>query len=105
MKTCEEIARFIERQVRIVRLLRAVEDLLSEITVLAFDVAADAEYGKIRVDLEAAGKPIGGNDMLIAAHARATGATIVTATCGLSTMAILAATWPHRPNASSAALP
>ena len=28
---------------------------------------------------EAAGKPIGGNDLLIAAHAYATGATIVTA--------------------------
>jgi tRNA(fMet)-specific endonuclease VapC len=47
--------------------------------VLAFDVPADAEYGGIRADLEAAGKPIGGNDMLIAAHAHATGATIVTA--------------------------
>src|SRR5580700_2907205 len=61
------------------RLLKAVEDLLGEINVLAFDVPADAEYGGIRVDLEAAGKPIGGNDMLIAAHAHATGATIVTA--------------------------
>jgi tRNA(fMet)-specific endonuclease VapC len=29
--------------------------------------------------LEAAGKPIGSNDLLIAAHAWATGATIVTA--------------------------
>jgi tRNA(fMet)-specific endonuclease VapC len=29
--------------------------------------------------LEAAGKPIGGNDLLIAAHAYAIGATIVTA--------------------------
>jgi hypothetical protein len=29
--------------------------------------------------LEAAGKPIGGNDLLIAAHAYATGVTIVTA--------------------------
>ena len=33
----------------------------------------------IRSELEAAGKPIGGNDMLIAAHAKALGATIVTA--------------------------
>ena len=61
------------------RLLKAVEDLLSEIEVLPLDVPADAEYGGIRSELEAAGKPIGGNDLLIAAHAQATGATIVTA--------------------------
>ena len=61
------------------RLLKAVEDLLDEITVLPFDVPADAEYGAIRSDLEAAGTPIGSNDLLIAAHACATGATIVTA--------------------------
>jgi tRNA(fMet)-specific endonuclease VapC len=64
------------------RLLKAVEDLLGEINVLPFDVPADAEYGKIRSELETAGKPIGGNDLLIAAHAHATGATIVTANTG-----------------------
>jgi tRNA(fMet)-specific endonuclease VapC len=61
------------------RLLKAVEDLLGEIDVLPFDVPADAEYGTIRSELETAGRPVGGNDMLIAAHARATGATVVTA--------------------------
>jgi tRNA(fMet)-specific endonuclease VapC len=61
------------------RLLKAVKDLLSEIPVLPFDAPADAEYGGIRSELEAAGKPIGSNDLLIAAHAYATGATIVTA--------------------------
>ena len=61
------------------RLLKAVEDLLGEMNVLPFDVPADTEYGGIRAELEAAGKPIGGNDLLIAAHAYATGATIVTA--------------------------
>ncbi len=64
------------------RLLKAVEDLLGEISVLPFDVPADAEYGEIRSELEAAGKPIGGNDLLIAAHACAAGATIVTANTG-----------------------
>jgi tRNA(fMet)-specific endonuclease VapC len=62
-----------------VRLLRAVEDLLGEIKVLPFDIPADAKYGGIRSELEAAGKPIGGNDLLIAAHAHTAGATIVTA--------------------------
>jgi tRNA(fMet)-specific endonuclease VapC len=61
------------------RLLKAVEDLLAEIKVLPFDVPADAEYGGIRAELEGAGQPIGSNDLLIAAHAAATGATIVTA--------------------------
>ncbi len=61
------------------RLIKAVEDLLGEISVLPFDVPADAEYGRIRAELEAAGRLIGGNDLLIAAHACATGATIVTA--------------------------
>ena len=61
------------------RLLKAVEDLLGEINVLPFDVPADTEYRGIRAELEAAGKPIGSNDLLIAAHAHATGATIVTA--------------------------
>jgi tRNA(fMet)-specific endonuclease VapC len=64
------------------RLLKAVEDLLGEIAVLPFDVPADNEYGGIRAALEAAGKPIGSNDLLIAAHAAATGATIVTANAG-----------------------
>src|ERR1700716_696982 len=61
------------------RLLQAVGDLLGEIHVLPFEVPADAEYGGIRSELETAGKPIGGNALLTAAHAYATGATIVTA--------------------------
>jgi tRNA(fMet)-specific endonuclease VapC len=61
------------------RLLKAVEDILDEIAVLPFDAPADAEYGGIRSELEAAGRPIGSNDLLIAAHASAAGATVVTA--------------------------
>jgi tRNA(fMet)-specific endonuclease VapC len=61
------------------RLLKAVEDLLGEISLLPFDIPADAEYGAIRAELEIAGKPVGGNDLLIAAHARAAGAIVVTA--------------------------
>src|SRR5437879_3633303 len=61
------------------RLRDAVEELLSEMTVLPFDVPADSDYGAIRSELEAAGRSIGPNDLLIAAHACAAGATIVTA--------------------------
>jgi tRNA(fMet)-specific endonuclease VapC len=61
------------------RLIRAVEDVLAEIEVLPFEPPADAKYGAIRAELEAAGTPIGSNDLLIAAHACAIGATVVTA--------------------------
>jgi len=61
------------------RLLKSVEDLLAEIDVLPFESPADAEYGNIRSELEIAGKPIGANDLLIAAHAMAVNATVVTA--------------------------
>jgi tRNA(fMet)-specific endonuclease VapC len=61
------------------RLLKSVEDLLAEIDVLPFESPADVEYGNIRSELENAGKPIGANDFLIAAHAAAVNATIVTA--------------------------
>ena len=61
------------------RLLKAVMDLLDEIDIVPFDVPADAAYGGIRARLELAGTPIGSNDLLIAAHAYAIGATIVTA--------------------------
>lgn len=61
------------------RLLKSVEDLLAEIDVLPFESPADAEYGNIRSELENAGKPVGANDFLIAAHAIAVNATVVTA--------------------------
>ena len=61
------------------KLLNAVEELLAEIDVLPFDAPADAEYGETRARLEAVGKPIGGNDLLIAAHAHAADAIVVTA--------------------------
>jgi len=60
------------------RLTKAVEDLLGEIEVLPFDAPADAEYGFVRCELEAAGTPIGGNDLLMAAHARSINAIVVT---------------------------
>jgi tRNA(fMet)-specific endonuclease VapC len=61
------------------RLHKAVEDLLGEIEILPLEAPADVEYGRLRAELEAAGKTIGGNDLLIAAHAYALGATVVTA--------------------------
>jgi tRNA(fMet)-specific endonuclease VapC len=64
------------------QLRRRVEAFLAEVPVLPFDVPADSAYGDIRADLEAAGRPIGSNDLLIAAHACALAATVVTANVG-----------------------
>ena len=61
------------------RLLSRIQAILDTLDVLPFDVPADAEYANIRVELEASGKPIGPNDLLIAAHARSLGTTMVTA--------------------------
>ena len=52
--------------------------MLGDLDVLAFEAPADAAYGLIRTRLEQAGKPIGGNDLLIAARAVSLGHTIVT---------------------------
>jgi tRNA(fMet)-specific endonuclease VapC len=61
------------------RLLAQIEAILAGVQVLALDVPADSEYGDIRSELEAAGQPIGPNDLLIAAHAYALDAVLVTA--------------------------
>lgn len=55
-----------------------VEAFLSATDVVPFDSAADAEYARIRAELEAAGSPIGANDLLIAAHAVGLDAVLVT---------------------------
>ena len=51
---------------------------LSGISVLPFDSLAAREYGELRADLKRKGTPIGANDLMIAAHARALGLTLVT---------------------------
>ena len=51
---------------------------MSTIDILPFDVPADAEYGAIRVELEAVGRPIGPTDLFIAAHACSMGVTLIT---------------------------
>jgi tRNA(fMet)-specific endonuclease VapC len=59
---------------------RRVEELLGqEIEVLAFDHPAALEYGKLRAALRAEGVTLDANDLLIAAHALAVDATVVTA--------------------------
>ena len=59
-------------------LTELVEQILGEIDILPFAAPADQTYASIRNDLEAAGRPIGPNDLLIAAHAVSVGAILVT---------------------------
>ena len=61
------------------KLLAQVEAILGGIEIVALEVPVDAEYGGIRAELEAAGQPIGPNDLLIAAHCSTLGFTLVTA--------------------------
>lgn len=51
---------------------------LSEIAILPFDSDAAIAYGDIRFDLKSLGLLIGANDLLIAAHAKSQGLTLVT---------------------------
>ena len=51
--------------------------LTNEIPGRDFDSAAASIYGRIRAALEKKGKPIGPNDMLIAAHALSLGLVLV----------------------------
>ena len=60
------------------RLRAQLEALLAALEVVPFETPADETYGAIRSQLERAGTPIGGNDLLIAAHAKALGFTMVT---------------------------
>lgn len=56
----------------------ALISFLSGIQVCPFDSNAAREYGAIRFALTKSGTPIGANDMLIAAHAKSLGLTLVT---------------------------
>jgi tRNA(fMet)-specific endonuclease VapC len=60
------------------RLSAQLEAVLGALEVLLFETPADAAYGLLRTRLEQAGRPIGANDMLIAAQTIALGYTIIT---------------------------
>lgn len=55
-----------------------VERFAARLDVVHFDDRAAAHYGRLRADLEREGRPIGPYDLMIAAHARSLGLTLVT---------------------------
>jgi tRNA(fMet)-specific endonuclease VapC len=61
------------------RLTAQVEAILGSMQILPLESPADRVYAELRARLAAAGRPIGANDLLIAAHALTLGCTLVTA--------------------------
>ena len=60
------------------RLTQQVEAVLAALPILPLEAPVHVHYADIRVTLATAGCPIGPNDLIIAAHARALGLTLVT---------------------------
>jgi tRNA(fMet)-specific endonuclease VapC len=60
----------------------ALSEFLRYVEVLDFTDKASLHYARIRADLKTVGKMIGANDLLIAAHARSLGLTLVTNNTG-----------------------
>jgi tRNA(fMet)-specific endonuclease VapC len=56
----------------------ALAAFLRYVEVLDFPDTASSHYAKIRADLKARGAMIGANDLLIAAHTRSLGLTLIT---------------------------
>jgi tRNA(fMet)-specific endonuclease VapC len=59
-------------------LAQRVEGFLRHVSVLPWDAPAAQRYGDLRATLESRGTPLASLDTLIAAHALALGATLVT---------------------------
>jgi tRNA(fMet)-specific endonuclease VapC len=60
------------------QLSERIELLLGSLEVLPLDKESDHHYAEIRSHVERLGKPIGANDLLIAAHALTLDLTLVT---------------------------
>lgn len=60
------------------QLTARLNQLLEHFEILPLDAPVDTHYAEIRKTLEQSGTPIGPNDLLIAAHARSLGVTLVT---------------------------
>jgi tRNA(fMet)-specific endonuclease VapC len=68
----------LEKSIRQQKNAEVLADFLALVDILEFGELAAEHYGVIRNDLLKAGTPIINNDLLIAAHARSEGLTLVT---------------------------
>lgn len=76
--TCSEIRFGVAKKPEAVRLHRIVDEFLRIVPILPWDAKAANRHGELRADLQARGLPIGDFDEMIAAHALAVGAVVVT---------------------------
>ena len=76
--TYSELIHGVEKSQDIDRNRLALTMFLSEIEIIPYDTQDAEEYGRIRAELEKQGTPIGPMNMLIAAHAKSRGCTLVT---------------------------
>jgi tRNA(fMet)-specific endonuclease VapC len=67
-----------QKSVRPDESLRKLGGLLEVIPVIGIDSGAGEHYGRLRFDLQRQGRPIGSNDLWIAAHCLDLGLTLVT---------------------------
>lgn len=70
--------RYGARKRNVAALTQRVEQLLASVEIASLEPGVDRAYAEIRHALGATGQPIGANDLLIAAHALAQQATLVT---------------------------
>jgi tRNA(fMet)-specific endonuclease VapC len=76
--TLAELHFGVEKSARVTQNRNIVEEFVARLEIQPFSVDAAAHYGQIRVALERTGRPVGLHDMLIGAHARSEGLTLVT---------------------------
>ena len=80
--TLSELYHGAEKSAKVTQNLAVVEEFASLLEVLPYAAKASQHHGAIRAELEKAGRPIGVNDLHIAAHARSEGLTLVTNNMG-----------------------
>ncbi len=76
--TLAELRYGAEKSLYVEQNLDALNGFMVPLEIVPFDERAADEYGKVRAQLEKAGKPIGSMDMLIGSHALSLGLAIVT---------------------------
>ena len=76
--TLAELLHGVEKSTQPAANLMVVENLCSRLEVLPYANKAAQHYGSIRAALERLGRPIGINDLHVAAHARSEGLVLVT---------------------------
>lgn len=76
--TLAELQYGAEKSARRLENLQAGEHFIARLDILSFTPKAAVHHGQMRAELERAGKPVGAFDLLVGAHARSEGLTVVT---------------------------